>query len=1105
MLNLAEYRRKTTLLCDYLPWACLVAPGVVLNKDGSFQRTIRYRGPDLDSATEAELVAISARLNNVLKRFGEGWALFFEAERVQAAAYPGQAFGDAASWLVDQERQAAFTEAGAHHESRYYLTFLYLPPPDHEGRAEQLLYERDEETTIRADAWGQLDWFLTETDRAMELLSGILPEAETLTDAEMLAYLHGTISDKRHAVAVPTVASHLDAILCDTPFLGGIEPKLGDTHLRLLTVTGFPNATAPGLLDALNDLGFSYRWVTRWIPLDKTHATKHLTRLRRHWFAKRKSIGAILREVMFNRESALVDSDAENKTLDADEALQELGADDVAFGYLTTTLVVADADPQAATDKLLALERIINGRGFVTIRETLNAVEAWLGTLPGNPYANVRQPIVHTLNLAHMMPVSAVWAGPERNQHLDAPPLMITETRGSTPFRLDLHVGDVGHAFIVGPTGAGKSVLLSLLALQFRRFAGAQLMLFDRGRSARAAALAMGGESVELGLGGSLSLQPLARIDEPGEIAFALEWVTALLANEGVTVTPDVKDAVWTALKSLASAPKAERTLTGLAVLIQSNALVAALAPYTLEGAYGRLLDGAAERLALADVLHFEMEPLMHHKRLVPPVLSYLFHRLEARFDGRPTLLVLDEAWTFLDDPLFAARIREWLKTLRKKNVAVVFATQSLADIERSTIAPALIESCPTRIFLPNDRALEPQARAIYERFGLNPRQVEILSLATPKRDYYAQTARGNRLFELGLGPVALALTASGSPDDQILIDRLLAKAAPAGFADTFLRAKGLAWAADVLASFPGASPPTATRDLRADAPPVETRPAVAPSPPPLPVRRDPAPITSDPMLERLSPFRVPPRLNRAARRRAARGMLTALALLLASTALPIQARALTVFDPANYQQNLLSAVRALEQINNQVRQLQSQAQMLLRMDQNLVRLGSTLSPDLQRALQDITTRLHAGEGVALQLRATEAAYAQLFPKELPAVLSRDDILRNAKSRWEEEYAALRRAALLQGEIADGVATDTRLLGDAMARSRDAAGALEVVQAGNELSALSVKQSVALQGLLAARHRAETLSRARDLATEDEARQRFKSFLGTGSAYTASR
>jgi type IV secretion system protein VirB4 len=809
MLNLAEYRKQTTSLSDYLPWACLVAPGVVLNKDGSFQRTIRYRGPDLDSATQAELVSVTARLNNILKRFGSGWALFFEAERIPANQYPGARFEDAASWLVDQERHAAFSADDTHFESRYYLTFLYLPPPEREARAERLLYERSAEASIETTPHAQLAWFITETDRALQMLATILPEAAALGDMGTLTYLHGTISDTRHPVAVPDIPAHLDAILCDRQFLGGVDPKLGSQHLRILSVLGFPNATVPGLLDALNDLGFSYRWTTRWIGIDKTEAARNLSRLRRQWFAKRKSVAAVLREVMFNRETALVDTDADNKATDADEALQELGADDVAFGYLTTAIVIADADLQLANEKLLAVERIINTRGFATIRESLNAVEAWLGSLPGNPYANVRQPIVHTINLAHMMPVSAVWAGPIMNRHLNAPPLMVTETRGSTPFRLDLHIDDVGHTLVVGPTGSGKSVLLSLLALQFRRFIGAQVIMFDRGRSARAATLAMGGASLELGLEGSLSLQPLSRIDEPGEIAFALQWVTALLTAEGVRVTPDVKDAVWTALQSLASAPKSERTLTGLAVLIQSAPLVAALSPYALEGAYGRLLDGAAEQIAAADVLHIELEALMGHKALIPPVLTYLFHRLEERFDGRPTLLVLDEAWTFLDDALFAARIREWLKTLRKKNVSVVFATQSLADVERSTIAPALIESCPTRIFLPNDRAREPQARAVYERFGLNERQIEILSVAAPKRDYYAQTARGNRLFELGLGPVALALCGASSPDDQKLIDHCSQGQPTSGFATQFLTAKGLPWAADLIQQWqPPATPP---------------------------------------------------------------------------------------------------------------------------------------------------------------------------------------------------------------------------------------------------------------------------------------------------------
>ena len=202
--------------------------GIVLNKDGSFQRTLRYRGPDLDSATEAELVSITARLNNVLKRFGAGWALFFEAERVPANQYPSARFADPASWLVDQERYAAFSADGAHHESRYYLTFLYLPPPEHEGRAERLLYERTDACAIEVEPHAQLEWFVTETDRAFQMLASILPEAEALGDAETLTYLHGTISNKRHPVAVPAIPTHLDAVLCGTPFLGGVEPKLGN-------------------------------------------------------------------------------------------------------------------------------------------------------------------------------------------------------------------------------------------------------------------------------------------------------------------------------------------------------------------------------------------------------------------------------------------------------------------------------------------------------------------------------------------------------------------------------------------------------------------------------------------------------------------------------------------------------------------------------------------------------------------------------------------------------------------------------------------------------------------------------------------------------------
>ncbi|RVG68743.1 conjugal transfer protein TrbE [Sinorhizobium meliloti] len=812
MMNLAEYRRSASRLADFLPWAALVGPGVVLNKDGSFQRTASFRGPDLDSAVAAELVAVAGRINNAFRRLGSGWSIFVEAQRHQAATYPNDIFPDAASGLVDAERKADFEEEGVHFVSGYYLTFLFLPPAEEAARAESWLYEGRERTGV--DPHEILRTFMDRTDRVLALLDGFMPECQWLDDVETLTYLHSTISTKRHRVRVPETPVYLDALLADQPLTGGLEPRLGGEHLRILTVIGFPTATTPGLLDDLNRLAFPYRWSTRAILLDKTDATKLLTKVRRQWFAKRKSIAAILKEVMTNEASALVDTDAANKAADADMALQELGQDVAGMAYVTATIAVWDADPRLADEKLRLVEKVIQGRDFTAMIETVNAVDAWLGSLPGHAYANVRQPPISTLNLAHMIPLSAVWAGPERDEHFGARPLLYAKTEGSTPFRLSLHVGDVGHTLVVGPTGAGKSVLLALMALQFRRYDRSQVFAFDFGGSIRAAALGMGGDWHDLG-GGltegaefSVSLQPLARIHDTYERAWAADWIVAILTREAIQITPEVKEHIWTALTSLASAPVEERTITGLAVLLQSNDIKQALRPYCVGGAYGRLLDGETEHLGSAAVQAFEIEGLVG-TGAAPAVLAYLFHRIGDRLDGRPTMLIIDEGWLALDDEGFAGQLREWLKTLRKKNASVIFATQSLSDIDNSSIAPAIIESCPTRLLLPNERAIEPQITAIYRRFGLNDRQIEILARATPKRDYYCQSRRGNRLFELGLSEVGLALCAASSKSDQTLIANLVAEHGRDGFLAAWLRARDAGWAADLIPNYPQAEKDT--------------------------------------------------------------------------------------------------------------------------------------------------------------------------------------------------------------------------------------------------------------------------------------------------------
>jgi type IV secretion system protein TrbE len=819
MFSLAPYAHTPNRLEDYLPWAMLVAPGIVLNKDGSFQATARFRGPDVRSSTPEELVAFTARANNVFRRLGHGWAVYIEADRREITDYPDGAFEDDLSRLIDSERAAQFEQAGAQFETFHHLTLQWTPPPDAHAKASAFFFEIDQKKTAapaprkqagrtKASSKAMLDCrvarealetFQRSVAHAFGMFEGVVAEFHALSDDETLTYLKRQVSPRATSVRAPRGAAFLDGMLCDAPLVGGIAPMLGSKHLRILTIKGFPPFTHPGVLDDLSASAMTWRWMTRFVCLGREEAERELVKWRRLWFAKHKSMGALIKEMLTKEAATFANPDAIAKSEEVDEALAELGSELVGFGFLTSTLVVLGETPEEADEKLRNAERIIASRGFVTIAESLNAVEAWLSSLAGHAYANVRHPMVSTLNLSHIAPLSTAWAGDARNRHLNAPALAVARTDGSTPFRLDLHVGDVGHTMVVGPTGAGKSVLLSFLALQWRRFAGSKVFVFDKGGSARAALLGMGGTAIDLGGNGVAAFQPLARIDTPNGRADALSWVMTLLAQEGLAATPEVKEPVWSALGSLMSAPPEQRHLTGLRLLVQNAAVQAALQPYTQEGAMGGVFDGAEDRLTLSDLVLFEMEEIMARPKAAAPALLHLFDRLEEQFDGGPSLLILDEAWLFLDSPIFAARIREWLKTLRKKNVAVVFATQSLADIATSSIAPALIESCSTRIYLPNERAFEPQQRQAYERFGLNETEIELIATAQRKRHYYYASPKGRRLFELALGPVALAFCTASDPDARATIAALERQASSTPFWRRFLRARQLGWVLDAI------------------------------------------------------------------------------------------------------------------------------------------------------------------------------------------------------------------------------------------------------------------------------------------------------------------
>lgn len=790
MLPLTMFRDTAQGVADLLNWAALVEDGVVLGKDGSLLAGYFYQGQDIASATDEERNYLTARVNAALSRFGSGWATWHDAVRLPAAQYPHPEvshFPDPVTRLIDAERRQQFEHEGAHYETLYAFFVMYTPPLRQATKLVDLFYDHPDTPT--PDAVG--DRILTQFQRALTDLEDALGDVMTLQrmrgasvrDAlgrprhqdDLINYLHFALTGLYHPINVPADGMYLDAVLSDQELFPGDTPRIGEHFLCSVSIEGFPHESYPNILAILESLPAAYRWSTRMLYLDPHEATAELQRYRRKW---RQKMRGFWRQV-FRVQGGYVNEDALLMAQEAEAALTDANSALVTFGYYTSVVVLWGEDREALLEDARAIVREVRRDGFSCRIETINTVEAWLGTLPGHPLPNIRRPMIHTLHLADLLPLSSVWAGHASNPSplfpAQSPPLMHTATTGATPFRLNLHVGDVGHTLVFGPTGAGKSTLLAMLAAQFRRYPGASVVAFEKGRSLWALANACGGQHVDVGVSGAGSgLAPLAVLETDTDMIWAAEWLASCYELQTqAPPTPRQREDLHRALTLLRTEQAThERSLTDLCYTLQDPDLRAALRFYTLEGPAGHLLDGRSDRLSASSFTVFELEDLMAMgDKTALPVLLTLFRWFERHLTGQPALLLLDEAWVMLGHPVFREKIREWLKTLRKANTAVVIATQSLSDAVRSGIYDVLIESCPTKILLPNEEAdksgtgAHPGPLELYRMMGLNDAQIRLLKTATKKRHYYYVSPEGRRLFDLGLGPVALAFAGVSDRD----------------------------------------------------------------------------------------------------------------------------------------------------------------------------------------------------------------------------------------------------------------------------------------------------------------------------------------------------
>jgi type IV secretion/conjugal transfer VirB4 family ATPase len=797
MWRLKAYRDKRPGLADLLPWANLAGSGLVTTKRGSMLAGWYFRPPDAASATGEMQAHVSARVGEALTLFGTGWASWTDVASVEAAEYPApemSSFPDPVSRMVDEERRRQFLAEGEHFDNERAFLVSYTPPLQQVSRLEDMLYS-DRADAVRATVFDRLLEGFERTlrqfeDRCGELIGLRRMASYPVTDDfghrhlqdELVNYLHYAVTGRPDALMLPASGCYMDSLIGGQDFFPGERPVIGGEYLCCVAIDGFPLEHMPNVTARLNTLTMPYCFSQRAIYLDPSDAVREIRAYRRKWGQKTRGLGSVIfgqKATAENEHACAMRDEAESAA-----ALAESGS--VLYLYHTAVIVLRHHSFEKLEENARLAARAIADCGFGARIEDTNTVEAWRGAIPGDTVCNVRRPLIHTANLADLLPLSGVWTGSPANPCLlypqPAPPLLHAATVGAIPCRFNLHVADVGHTLEFGPTGKGKSTFDATVCLQALRYPGMRIWAFDYKRGLYATVKACGGNHFEIGGGDSPAFCPLAVLETENDLAWAQDWLeTCFELQTGVPASPTQRAEVTRALKQLAAGP--HRSLTDFCLMVQDRAVADALGYYTLSGSAGWLLDAREDGISVSNFNVFETIELMGLKEIAHlPVLLYLFRRFERALDGRPAILLLAEAWVALGNRVWRDRLRSWLKLLRSKNCAVIISTQSLSDAFRSGLLDVLVESCPTKIYLPNEEALKtgtsemPGPCDLYRAMHLNDNQIEIIRTARPKRDYYVVTPEGSRLIDLALGPLTLAFAGATAEADAAKVREMVAR-----------------------------------------------------------------------------------------------------------------------------------------------------------------------------------------------------------------------------------------------------------------------------------------------------------------------------------------
>ena len=545
--------------------------------------------------------------------------------------------------------------------------------------------------------------------------------------------------------------------------------RLDGEPVILYSLLSPPGAAKANLLQALYRLDATMTVTLEWRPQNLDAARRKIRGAQRHYFSKRYSMSAAVQETE-GTATAMVDTAAEAESERLGDALVELETDGIAYGDFALT--VALHGPLSVTESLDGdIRRIFTSHDAKVIREGYGQLPAWFSRMPAQPRRRqCRSVFVSAGAVASMAPIFGPPVGTPQSGHLRKAALAILETQWRTPYYYDLFKGDVGHTLVLGATGAGKSFTLNFLLVQALQY-DPRILILDLGGSYRWLTQFLGGGYMELSpegdAGGGFRLRPFSLPAGERTFGFLAGWISRLLRIGGWTLGGEDPSEIRSRVEDIYAFAPARRTL-GVLVRSLPSKMWPAMGRWHGNGAWGRYFDNAAdgEDLNFEDWQVIDMAGAAEHEDLCEAALFYLLERLRLSLENpdetaRVKLMVVDEAWRYLQDPAVLSYLAEAAKTWRKKNAALVIATQSAVDVTGTAGAEALLESMPTKLFLANPELPEKAA----ETFRLNPSEVNTIRGLIPKRELYLRRTDAAGILRLEVDPASYWLYTSSPVD----------------------------------------------------------------------------------------------------------------------------------------------------------------------------------------------------------------------------------------------------------------------------------------------------------------------------------------------------